>query len=110
MKYKPFAWTEACQSAFDGLKDAFESAPILAHFDPDKETWIETDASDFVTAGVMVQMHDGVLRPVAFFSRKMNPAECNYMIYDKGLLAIIRAFEMWTLEARSYQRRPLQSS
>jgi hypothetical protein len=101
VRYKPFTWTEACQSAFDGLKDAFENAPILAHFDPDKETWIETDASDFVTAGIMSQMHDGVLRPVAFFSRKMNPAECNYMIYDKELLAIIRAFETWRPEATS---------
>ena len=51
MRYKPF--TEACQSVFDGFKDAFESAPILAHFDPDKETWIETDALDFVTASVV---------------------------------------------------------
>ena len=46
-------------------------------------------------------MVDGVLRPVAFFSRKMNPAECNYMIYDKELLAIIRAFEIWRPEAAS---------
>ena len=101
MRYKPFVWTEACQQAFDGLKDAFETAPILIHFDPERETWIETDASDFVTAGIISQMVDGVLRPVAFFSRKMNPAECNYMIYDKELLAIIRAFELWRPEAAS---------
>jgi hypothetical protein len=43
---------------------------MLAHFDPEKETWVETDASDFVTAGVLSQMHNGVLRPVAFFSKK----------------------------------------
>jgi hypothetical protein len=34
-------------------------------------------------------MHDGELRPVAFFSKKMAPAETNYMIYDKELLAIV---------------------
>ena len=28
----------------------------------------------------------------------MNPAECNYEIYDKKLLAIINAFELWKLE------------
>jgi len=37
----------------------------------------------------------GILQPVAFFSKKMNPAECNYEIYDKELLAIVRAFEEW---------------
>ena len=40
-------------------------------------------------------MHDGVLRPVAFVSHKMNLAECNYEIYDKELLAIVCAFEEW---------------
>ena len=41
---------------------------------------------------------DGILRPVAFFSKKMSPQECNYEIYDKELLAIVRAFEEWRLE------------
>jgi hypothetical protein len=40
-------------------------------------------------------MHGDVLKPVAFFSKRMVPAECNYEIYDKELLAIIRAFEEW---------------
>jgi hypothetical protein len=66
---------------------------VLAHFDPDKETWVKTDALDFVTAGV--------LRPVAFFSKKIAPAETNYMIYDKKLLVIIRAFKTWRLELTS---------
>ena len=39
-----------------------------------------------------------MLRPVAFMSKKMSPAECNYEIYDKELLAIIRAFEEWRPE------------
>lgn len=40
-------------------------------------------------------MHDGVLRLVVYFSKKISPAECNYMIYDKKLLAIIKRFETW---------------
>jgi len=36
-----------------------------------------------------------VLHPVAFFSKKHSPAECNYGIYDKELLAIVRCFEEW---------------
>lgn len=40
----------------------------------------------------------GSWKPVAFFSRKMNPAESNYEIYDKELLAIVQAFEEWRPE------------
>jgi RNase H-like domain found in reverse transcriptase len=91
MKYnKPFVWTKEHQRAFDGLKETFQAAPILAHFDPDKETWVEADASDFVTAGVLSQMHGDILRPVG-----------NYMIYDKELLAIIRSFKTWRPEVAS---------
>jgi hypothetical protein len=74
------------------------SAPILKHFDPCLEIILETDASDFVSAGVLSQYHDGVLHPVAFFSKRHSPAECNYEIYDKELLVIIRAFEQWRPE------------
>ena len=87
--------------AFEDLKIAFTTAPVLAHYDPALETWVETDSSDFVSAGVLSQMHDGVLKPVAYFSKKMTPAECNYMIYDKELLAIVKSFEVWRPEVAS---------
>jgi hypothetical protein len=62
---------------------------VLAHFDPDKETWVKTDALDFVTTSVLSQMVNSVLRLVAFFLKKMGPVETNYMIYNKELLAIV---------------------
>jgi hypothetical protein len=65
----------------------------LAHFDASLNTWLKTDASDHVVAGILSQMHDDVLRSVAYFFKKMNSAECNYMIYDKELLVIIKSFE-----------------
>jgi hypothetical protein len=74
--------------SFNKLKQAFSTAGVLAHFD-----------ADFVTAAVLSQRDaDGVLRPVAFLSHKMSPAECNYEIYDKELLAIVKAFEEWRFE------------
>jgi hypothetical protein len=95
----PFDFDDAAKAAFIKLKDAFMEAPILAHYNPELQNWIETDASNYVVAGVLSQMHDdGVLRPVAFFSKRMVPAECNYDIYDKELLAVIRAFEEWRPE------------
>lgn len=95
----PFLWDQNCNQAFEALRRAFTSAPILQHFDPDKPSTIESDSSDYVNAGCLSQPDDkGVLHPVAFFSRRLNPAECNYDIYDKELMAIVRAFEEWRSE------------
>jgi hypothetical protein len=56
-------------------------APILRHFDHDREVIVETDASDYISAGILSQYDDeGVLHPVPFFSKKHTPAECNYEI------------------------------
>jgi hypothetical protein len=44
---------------------------------------------------------EGFLRPYAFYSKKMSPAECNYPIYDKEMLAIVRCLEEWDAELRS---------
>ena len=55
---------------------------------------VETDASDYVSAGILSQIaDDGLLHPVVFFSKKDSPAKCNYEIYDKELMAMIRTFE-----------------
>jgi RNase H-like domain found in reverse transcriptase/Reverse transcriptase (RNA-dependent DNA polymerase)/Integrase zinc binding domain/Integrase core domain/Chromo (CHRromatin Organisation MOdifier) domain len=84
------------QAAFRHLCTLFTSAPILRHFDFDRPVVVETDSSDYVSAGVLSQPDDtGVIHPVAFFSKKLTPAECNYEIYDKELLAIVRSFEEW---------------
>ena len=101
IKYHLFEWTKGCQKAFEDLKHMFTTAFILAHYDAGLETWVETDFSDFVTVKVLSQIHNGVLRPVAFFSKKMSPVECNYMIYNKELLAIVKSFEMWRPELTS---------
>jgi hypothetical protein len=69
------------------------SAPILTYFDYLKTAYIKTDSSDYVQRGCLSQMKDRVLYPVAFFSRKLSPAEYNYEIYDKELLAIVNALE-----------------
>ena len=91
-----FAWNAECEAAFQQLKYKFILVPILIYFDVEREIIIETDASDYVSTGIMSQYDDnGVLHPVAYFSKKHLPAECNYKIYDKELIAIIRCFEEW---------------
>ena len=98
-KETEFLWTDKCQLAFEMLKKAFTSDVILRHFDPDRPIIVETDASDYVSGGILSQYDDdGILHPVAYFSKKHNPAECNYEIYDKELMAIVRCFEEWRPE------------
>ena len=65
---------------------------------------VETDASDFVSTAVLSQYdNEGTLHPVAFFSKKHSAAECNYEIYDKELMAIVRVFEEWRAELQSVE-------
>jgi hypothetical protein len=96
-----FNWSSETDRAFQRLKQAFVQAPVLAQFDPDHETVLETDSSGYCSGGVLLQVKGDVLRPVAFFSKKHSPAECNYPIYDKELLAIIRCLEEWEAELKS---------
>jgi transposase InsO family protein len=98
-KNVPFEWTQEAGEAFQTLKNAFTSSPVLQHFDPDLACTIETDASDDACGGVLFQPnHEGILQPVAYFSKRHSPAESNYEIYDKELMAIVRAFEEWRPE------------
>ena len=89
-----FNWSSATEQAFQELKAAFSSASILVMFDLNKPLTVKSDSSDCVTGGVLSQSDSqGVLHSVTYFSTHMAPAECNYDIYDKELLAIICAFE-----------------
>ena len=92
-------WGLDQQTAFAELKRCFTTAPVLAYFDYDRKTVLETDASDWASGGVLSQYDDeGRLRPMAYFSSKHSAAECNYEIYDKELLAIIKSLEEWRPE------------
>ena len=93
-----FQWSEACQMAFKLLKEWIVTVPVLQHFDRTKKAILETDSSDHVNAGILFQYDNRVLHLVAFYSKNMVPAECNYEIYDKELLAIIRCLEHWRPE------------
>ena len=95
-KAGPFLWPESAQKAFHALCDTFTSAPLLIHYDPSKVVRVETDASNFAIAGILSQQDaDGHWRPVAYWSRKLIPAEQNYETHDQELLAIVASFQQW---------------
>jgi len=90
-KDEPFIWGAEQQAAFEMMVTAYMTAPALRHFDHEREVIIETDASHYVSAGVLSQRDDeGVLHPAAYYSKKDSPVECNYDVYDKELMPIIK--------------------
>ena len=69
-------------------------ALILAYFFYNRKTCVETDLFNRVLGGVLLQLceKDSDWYPVAFYSKIMYNAEYNYPIYNKKLIAIIKAF------------------
>jgi len=93
-KTEQWSWNTEAVAAFQELNKRFTQAPILTHFDPTRPVILETDASDFAIGAVLSQRdEENRLHPVAFHSRKFQPAEINYDIHDKELLAIVDAFK-----------------
>ena len=56
---------------------------------------VETDTSEHAIGGVLSQEQEGKWKPIAFLLRTMQPAERNYKIYNKELLAIVEALMKW---------------
>jgi len=92
---KEWKWEEEHQKAFDELKEKITSQPVLALPRREGKFRVETDASGHAIGGVLSQEQEGKWKPIAFLSRMMQPAERNYEIYDKELLAIVEALAKW---------------
>ena len=57
-KTGPFTWTKEADEVFCMLKECFLSAPLLQHFNPEKPSQVETDASGKGVAGILLQPSD----------------------------------------------------
>ena len=82
------------QVAFSMLKNKIATAPILRHFDPDREPVVIVYASDWAISASLVQEYDGVYMPVTFTSRTLKPNEINYGTVDKEVLALLRILDL----------------
>jgi hypothetical protein len=91
-----FVWTDTAEKAFGWIKKSFSGTGILAYFDPRKRICLEMDASKFAIAAILSQFQEeGQWRPVAFWLRKLIPAETRYETHDQELLAIVAVFKQW---------------
>src|SRR5258708_20931507 len=95
-KTQQWVWGSHEQEAFDALKKAVTSAPVLTFPSQSGRFCLECNASNFVTRAVLSQAQaDGMHQPIAFMSKGFSDAECNYQIHNKQMLAIMHALDKW---------------
>ena len=84
-----FEWTSVHDAAFAAIKRSLQEAPILALPDFDTPFWVVCDASDYAIGCALLQADaDGREHVVSYQSRALKPAEKNYPVHDKELLAM----------------------
>ncbi|KAJ9511713.1 hypothetical protein QJQ45_018018 [Haematococcus lacustris] len=89
------AWGPAQQSAFEALKTALTSAPVLIAPDPAQSYTLRCDASGIGIGAVLSQGKGPAERVVAYHSRKLLPAERNYPTHEQELLSMVEALKVW---------------
>jgi hypothetical protein len=97
-----FSWFKDCQTTFNELKKRVTEASILSYFSFELKTFLKSDSSNYVSIEILFQKEDDdFIKSITYFSKTLFSAECNYEIYDKKLLTIIRCFEQWRVELQS---------
>ena len=79
-------WTDKHQKAFDAIKKLILCKKLLSYPDLTKPFDIHTNTSDFQLHAVISQN----LKKIAFYRRKLNPAQMQYTTTEKELLAIVK--------------------
>ena len=88
---RTFGWNEAASQAVCSIQKLVTEAPCLARWSPELDTRVTTDASAVGLGAVLEQRHDEQWRPVAFWSRRLKPAEIRYSTTDREWLAVVDA-------------------
>ena len=91
LKKDSFVWTDAATAAFNVLKTAMTTAPVLRLPDFSLPFCIETDALETGIGAVLLQSD----HPLAFFSKKLGPRRKVASTYHKELYAIVEAVQKW---------------
>ena len=104
-KLVDFEWITEIEKVFNLLKKTMTKILIFRHYDRIKQIILKIDFSNYVNAKVLSQYDDEkILHFVIFYSRNMILVECNYEIYDKKLLIIIRCLKHWRLEFENIEK------
>lgn len=88
-----YKWTEECTEAFESLKQALTSTPILAYPTQSGKFILDTDASQDAVGAVLSQIQDGQEKVIAYFSKVLSKEERNYCNTRREMLAVIQALK-----------------
>ena len=91
-------WTIVEQQSFNELKRLVSTAPVMAHFDTQKETKVVVDASPIGLGAILLQAsEDNKFRAVAYASRALTPTETRYSQTEREALSVVWACEKFHL-------------
>jgi len=93
LKKNNFMWTTAATKAFKALKTMFTRAPILAFPNFNETFVVESDASSMGIGAVLAQGG----KPIAFFSKALNPRHQTFSVYEREMLVILTAVKKWSV-------------
>lgn len=89
-------WTPDHENAFERIKDALCSAPVLCHPDSQRRFTVQTDASDVAVGAVLCQKdEEGRECVVSYLSRALTEAERKYAAHERELLGVVYALEVF---------------
>ena len=92
-KDTPFVFSSSCLVAFEALKKALVSAPIIQPPDWSIPFELMCDASDFAVGAVLGQRKEGKLHAIHYASKTLDQAQMNYSTTEKELLAVVFSIE-----------------
>lgn len=94
-KNKMIHWTVEADNAFEEVKKAISTCPMLYFYDDTLPIFVNTDASDYAIGGYLYQVENNNEKPIAFMSRTLNHSERKWSTYDKEACAIHEALKLW---------------
>ena len=103
-KPKKFSFSDAARHAFASLKQAISNIAFIKYYEPQVPLSLTTDASDVAVGAVLQQFTQREWRPLAFFSKRLMPAESRYSAFGRELLAVYLAIRHFRhmLEGREF--------
>jgi hypothetical protein len=101
-KATPFHWNVPQVKVFETMKTLMCSRPILCQPDYTKQFYLATDASAYGVGAILLQegeinphTNKPTQHPIAYYSATFTPTERNYDIYERELLAVLKALQQW---------------
>ncbi|XP_075494038.1 uncharacterized protein LOC142531695 [Primulina tabacum] len=92
-KDSTFIFDDDCLQAFEKIKRALVTSPIMIVPDWKEPFELMCDASDYAVGAVLGQRRERMFRAIYYASRTMDAAQQNYTTTEKEMLAVVFAFD-----------------